>query len=54
MPWFFIILFLTSTLNSLSKAGNLPSAVVMGTVSCDTCFEQVFTKKHRFIRGAFK
>ncbi|GMY12832.1 protein PELPK1-like isoform X5 [Fagus crenata] len=55
MSRFVIILFLSLAFNSLSEAGNekkLPSAVVVGTVYCDTCFQQGFSKTSHFISGA--
>lgn len=55
MPWFFIIVLSLSSLNELSEATHekkLPSAVVVGTVYCDTCFQQDFSKTSHFISGA--
>ncbi|XP_027358643.1 proline-rich extensin-like protein EPR1 isoform X2 [Abrus precatorius] len=55
MPWFLVILFLSLTYASLSDASydkKLPSAVVVGTVYCDTCFQHDFSKESHFISGA--
>ncbi|KAF9663874.1 hypothetical protein SADUNF_Sadunf17G0097400 [Salix dunnii] len=56
MPWFFIIFLLSCTFNNLSaEAGHgkkLPSAVVVGTVYCDTCFQEDFARNTHFIPGA--
>ncbi|KAJ6416999.1 hypothetical protein OIU84_002815 [Salix udensis] len=56
MPWFFIIFLLGCTFNNLSaEAGHgkkLPSAVVVGTVFCDTCFQEDFSRNSHFIPGA--
>ncbi|KAJ6734872.1 hypothetical protein OIU79_002029 [Salix purpurea] len=56
MPWFFIIFLLSCTFHNLSaEAGHgkkLPSAVVVGTVYCDTCFQQDFSRNSHFIPGA--
>ncbi|KAJ7971123.1 Pollen Ole e 1 allergen/extensin [Quillaja saponaria] len=55
MSWFLIILFLSFTFNSLSEASHekkLPSAVVVGTVYCDTCFQEDFSMSKHFISGA--
>ncbi|OWM84710.1 vegetative cell wall protein gp1 [Punica granatum] len=58
MHWFLIVLlFLSSAVFGASEGtghGNkkLPSAVVVGTVYCDTCFQQGFSKASRFLSGA--
>ncbi|XP_061344284.1 proline-rich extensin-like protein EPR1 [Gastrolobium bilobum] len=55
MSWFLVILFLSLTFGSLSEASHdkkLPSAVVVGTVYCDTCFQQDFSLGSHFISGA--
>ncbi|XP_030953271.1 formin-2 [Quercus lobata] len=55
MSWFVIIFFLSLAFNSLSEAGhekNLPSAIVVGSVYCDTCFQEDFSKSSHFISGA--
>ncbi|KAJ9147478.1 hypothetical protein P3X46_029635 [Hevea brasiliensis] len=56
MPSFFIIFLLCFTfINNLSEASHdrkLPSAVVVGTVYCDTCFREDFSKNSHFISGA--
>ena len=57
MSWFVIIFFLSLAFNSLSEAGhekNLPSAVVVGSVYCDTCFQEDFSKSSHFISGSFR
>ncbi|XVF31613.1 hypothetical protein REPUB_Repub17cG0006300 [Reevesia pubescens] len=57
MSWFPIILFLSLAINNqnLSEASHnhmLHSAVVVGTVYCDTCSQQDFSKSTHFISGA--
>ncbi|KAL0450423.1 UNVERIFIED_CONTAM: hypothetical protein Slati_1598700 [Sesamum latifolium] len=57
MSWFWTLIFLCFTFSSnyLSEAKHqkkLPSAVVVGTVYCDTCFHQDFPKASHFISGA--
>ncbi|KAK7340702.1 hypothetical protein VNO77_21412 [Canavalia gladiata] len=55
MPWFLVILFLSLTFGTHSEASHgkkLPSAVVVGTVYCDTCFQQDFSMGSHFISGA--
>ncbi|XP_061366887.1 proline-rich receptor-like protein kinase PERK2 [Gastrolobium bilobum] len=55
MPWFLVILFLSLTFCNLSEASHdkkLPSAVVVGTVYCDTCFQHDFSMGSHFISGA--
>ncbi|XP_004491943.1 uncharacterized protein [Cicer arietinum] len=56
MSWFLVILFLIVTFGSFSEASHdkkpLPSAVVVGTVYCDTCFQQDFSMDSHFISGA--
>ncbi|XVF81776.1 hypothetical protein PTKIN_Ptkin15bG0183600 [Pterospermum kingtungense] len=55
MSWFALILLLSSTFNSFSEASHshkLHSAVVVGTVYCDTCFQDDFSKQAHFISGA--
>ncbi|XP_058755451.1 formin-like protein 20 [Vicia villosa] len=58
MSWFLTILFLTLTIGTnLSEAKHEnkklhPSPVVVGTVFCDTCFQQTFSQESRFISGA--
>ncbi|KAG6741863.1 hypothetical protein POTOM_055143 [Populus tomentosa] len=56
MPWFFIIFLLSCTFNNLSAEAShgrkLPSAVVVGTVFCDTCFQEDFSRNSHFISGA--
>ncbi|XP_042517781.1 leucine-rich repeat extensin-like protein 3 [Macadamia integrifolia] len=49
------ILIISFLFNNLSEAKNekkLPSAVVVGTVYCDTCFQQDFSKSSYFISEA--
>ncbi|XP_022727903.1 cyclin-dependent kinase 12 [Durio zibethinus] len=55
ISWFPLILLLGSTVNNLSEASHdhkLHSAVVVGTVYCDTCFQEDFSKPTHFISGA--
>ncbi|KAL7190640.1 hypothetical protein ACSBR2_022842 [Camellia fascicularis] len=56
MSWYLInIIVLSFTFSSLSEAQHekkLPSAVVVGTVYCDTCFQEHFSKTSHFISGA--
>ncbi|KAL2335385.1 hypothetical protein Fmac_016598 [Flemingia macrophylla] len=55
MSWFLVILFLSLTYCSVSDTSHdkkLPSAVVVGTVYCDTCFQQDFSTGSHFISGA--
>ncbi|CAL0299081.1 unnamed protein product [Lupinus luteus] len=55
MSWFLVILFLILTFGSVSEASHhkkLPSAAVVGTVYCDTCFQKDFSFGSHFISGA--
>ncbi|PPE00119.1 hypothetical protein GOBAR_DD02836 [Gossypium barbadense] len=56
MSWFSLVpLLLSLAINNLSEASHghkLRSAVVSGTVYCDICFQQDFSKAHHFISGA--
>ncbi|CAK9134063.1 unnamed protein product [Ilex paraguariensis] len=55
MSWFFVTIILSFTFTDLSEARHekkLPSAVVVGTVYCDTCFQEDFSKSSHFISGA--
>ncbi|KAL2335384.1 hypothetical protein Fmac_016597 [Flemingia macrophylla] len=55
MNWFLAFLFLSLTYCSVSEASHekkLPSAVVVGTVYCDTCFQQGLSTKGHLISGA--
>lgn len=54
MSWFYIIFFLSFTIWSLEARDNetLQSAVVVGTVYCDTCFQEDFSKPSHFISGS--
>ncbi|KAG7986406.1 hypothetical protein I3843_03G077500 [Carya illinoinensis] len=55
MSWFILVLFLSIAFNSPSEARHekkLPSAIVVGTVYCDTCFQEDFSKTSHFISGA--
>ncbi|KAJ6287905.1 hypothetical protein OIU77_001143 [Salix suchowensis] len=55
MPLFFIIFLLSFRFGNLSEASHgekLPSAVVVGTVYCDTCFQEDFSRNSHFISGA--
>ncbi|KAJ4707232.1 Pollen Ole e 1 allergen/extensin [Melia azedarach] len=55
MSWFYLIFLLCFLIGNL-EARNLekknPSAVVVGTVFCDTCFRGDFSKSSHFISGA--
>ncbi|KEH25152.1 adhesive plaque matrix protein [Medicago truncatula] len=58
MSWFLTILFLSLTFGTNFSEANhdnkklLPSPVVVGTVYCDTCFQQAFSLNSHFISGA--
>ncbi|KAI4346737.1 hypothetical protein L6164_007609 [Bauhinia variegata] len=55
MFWFLVVLFLGITFAGVSEATHgkkLPSAVVVGTVFCDTCFQQDFPMGSHFMSGA--
>ncbi|PON42932.1 hypothetical protein PanWU01x14_278280 [Parasponia andersonii] len=56
MTWFLSIIFcIILTSSHLSEANHdrkLSSAVVIGTVYCDTCFQEDFDKTSHFISGA--
>ncbi|XP_030452053.2 proline-rich protein 2 [Syzygium oleosum] len=55
MSWFLIAFLFLSFAFSFSEATQekkLPSTVVVGTVYCDTCFMQRFSKASHFIPGA--
>ncbi|PIN06366.1 hypothetical protein CDL12_21088 [Handroanthus impetiginosus] len=56
MSWFWTILLLSFVLSNCSEAEHdqkkVPSAVVVGTVYCDTCFQQNFHEASHFIAGA--
>ncbi|XP_031285650.1 extensin-like [Pistacia vera] len=54
MSWFYTIFFLSFTICSLEARSNkkLHSAVVVGSVYCDTCFQEDFSKSSHFISGA--
>ncbi|KAH0984396.1 hypothetical protein GBA52_011573 [Prunus armeniaca] len=57
MSWFFTVLFFISTLSigtpsEASHEKKHPSAVVVGTVYCDTCFQAEFSHASHFISGA--
>lgn len=54
MSWFLIAFLFLSFAFSISGAApekKLPSTVVVGTVYCDTCFVQGFSKASHFIPG---
>ncbi|KAM1009864.1 hypothetical protein ACFX13_046120 [Malus domestica] len=57
MSWLTVIfLVITLTFHTPSDAShekNDPSAVVVGTVYCDTCFQEDFSHTSHFISGAF-
>ncbi|CAN6708424.1 unnamed protein product [Malus baccata var. baccata] len=57
MYWFLTVIFLVATLtfhtpSEASHEKNHPSAVVVGTVYCDTCFQEDFSHTSHFISGA--
>ncbi|XP_047950496.1 proline-rich protein 4 [Salvia hispanica] len=54
MSWFWTIMFLSfAIINHSESRRHKPSAVVVGTVYCDTCFQQNLPKaNHYFIPGA--
>ncbi|XP_022134152.1 proline-rich protein 4-like [Momordica charantia] len=55
MVWLLILLILNLSFCDLSQARhhkNLPSAVIVGTVFCDTCSQEKLSKTSRFISGA--
>ncbi|KAG6424020.1 hypothetical protein SASPL_114429 [Salvia splendens] len=54
MSWFWTIMFLSfAIINNSESRLHKPSAVVVGTVYCDTCFQQNLPKaNHYFIPGA--
>ncbi|KAH9676090.1 hypothetical protein KPL70_019030 [Citrus sinensis] len=57
MSWFYLIFFLSFIIGNLEAESNHhekrhPSAVVVGTVYCDTCFQDNFSKASHFISGA--
>ncbi|CAL0318756.1 unnamed protein product [Lupinus luteus] len=56
MCWFFVVMFLSLTYGNIFCEARhdkkLPSAVVVGTVYCDTCFQQDFSMGSHFISGA--
>ncbi|KAK7374671.1 hypothetical protein VNO80_08108 [Phaseolus coccineus] len=56
MSWFLVILFLSLTFGTTRSEDSYnrkhPSAVVVGTVYCDTCFQQDFSMGNHFISGA--
>ncbi|KAM7520617.1 hypothetical protein LguiB_019579 [Lonicera macranthoides] len=56
MSWLLTLIIITFTFNNPSQAHKhekkLQSAVVVGTVYCDTCFHQDFSKTSHFISGA--
>ncbi|GAV60102.1 Pollen_Ole_e_I domain-containing protein [Cephalotus follicularis] len=55
MPWPLMILFFSFTFNNLLEARPVnkhQSAVIVGTVYCDTCFQEDFSKTSHFISGA--
>jgi len=56
MSLILVILFLSLTYGTTSEANhdkNLPSASVVGTVYCDTCFQSDFSRASHFISGHF-
>ncbi|XVF31616.1 hypothetical protein REPUB_Repub17cG0006600 [Reevesia pubescens] len=55
MSWFFLVLFFSFIFSSFSEGSHdkKQSAIVVGTVYCDTCFQEDFTKTSHFISGAY-
>ncbi|XP_030547856.2 leucine-rich repeat extensin-like protein 3 isoform X2 [Rhodamnia argentea] len=57
MPWFLITFVLLSLrIVDVSEAAHeekVPSALAVGTVFCDTCFKQEFSRTSHFISGAY-
>lgn len=56
MSWFIIVLILNLTFSSFSEARHakkLPTPVVVGTVYCDTCFQNDFSRNSHFIEGEY-
>ncbi|KAM7506881.1 hypothetical protein LguiA_017334 [Lonicera macranthoides] len=57
MSWLLTVIILSSIFNiNLLEARNgeiVPSAVVIGTVYCDTCFQEKISNTSHFISGAF-
>ena len=55
MSWFLGILFLSLIYGSVSEVQDKDdrSAVVVGTVYCDTCSQHDFTPETPFISGSF-
>lgn len=55
MSWFFIIFFLSYTSSNLEaitlEQKKPPSTLVVGTVYCDTCFQEEFSESSHFISG---
>lgn len=56
MSWLLLVLLLSSTVVDVSadvghENKRLPSALVVGTVYCDTCFQQGFSKTSHFLSG---
>lgn len=57
MPWSLTIIVLIFTFHNFSEAkhnNEHSSAAVVGTVYCDTCFQQDFSKTSHFISGSFR
>ncbi|XP_020217927.1 proline-rich extensin-like protein EPR1 [Cajanus cajan] len=56
MSWFLVLLFLSLTFGAIQSESSHdkmpPSAVVVGTVYCDTCFQQDFSMGSHYISGA--
>uniref|UniRef100_A0A5B7BNG6 Putative Pollen Ole e 1 allergen and extensin family protein n=1 Tax=Davidia involucrata TaxID=16924 RepID=A0A5B7BNG6_DAVIN len=55
MSLFLTIIILSFTFTNISEARHekkLPSAVIVGTVYCNTCFQEEFSKTSHFISGA--
>ncbi|XP_021296766.1 uncharacterized protein LOC110426005 [Herrania umbratica] len=54
MSWFFLLFLLGFLFNNFSESSHdqKQSAVVVGTVYCDTCFQEDFSRPSHFISGA--
>ncbi|XVE72281.1 hypothetical protein DITRI_Ditri11bG0026900 [Diplodiscus trichospermus] len=54
MSWFFLVLLFSFIFGNFSEGSHhqKQSAVVVGTVYCDTCFQEDFSRTSHFISGA--
>ncbi|RXH89705.1 hypothetical protein DVH24_032062 [Malus domestica] len=58
MSWFLTVIFLVTTLTFHTPSEAIyeeiqPSAVVVGTVYCDTCFQEDFSNTSHFISDLY-